>query len=64
MSDTAGGRERALDRNSPSGEFAAWCEAEFERRRNTGETFDEAHYRQAMELVLDKLQRLEEEGRA
>lgn len=50
--------------SSPSAEFSAWCEAEFERRRNSGGEFDEAHYRQAMQLVLDKLHRLEEEGKA
>ncbi|RMG35893.1 MAG: hypothetical protein D6720_06185 [Gammaproteobacteria bacterium] len=50
--------------NKPSAEFAAWCEAEFERRRNSSGDFDESHYRQAMELVLDKLHRLEEEGKA
>lgn len=47
----------------PSEEFVAYCEAEFERRLNSGELFDEAPYRKAMAMVLDRLTRLEEEGR-
>lgn len=49
---------------SPSEKFSAYCEAEFERRRNSGEAFDEADYREAMEMVLVKLRALEEEGYA
>lgn len=45
-------------------EFAAYCEAEFERRRNSGEAFDEAAYREAMELTLHRLRALSEEGMA
>lgn len=47
----------------PSEEFAAYCEAEFERRLNSGEAFNEAPYRRAMTMVLDRLTRLETEGR-
>ena len=47
----------------PSDEFAAYCEAEFERRLNSGESFDEDSYRKAMAMVVDRLQRLEYEGR-
>lgn len=50
--------------NTPSEEFAAYCEAEFERRLNSGDDFDEATYRRAMDMVLDRLRRLEEEARA
>lgn len=47
----------------PSKEFARYCEAEFERRLNSGEDFDEAAYRETMELVMTKLKLLEaEEG--
>lgn len=47
----------------PSEEFSRYCEAEFERRLNSGEDFDEAAYREAMELVMTKLKLLEaEEG--
>lgn len=47
----------------PSEEFAAYCAAEFERRLNSGEAFDEALYRNSMAMVLDRLIRQEEEGR-
>jgi len=47
----------------PSEEFTAYCEAEFERRLNSGEDFNETLYRRAMTIVLDRLTRLEEEGR-
>jgi len=50
--------------NSPSREFAAYCESEFERRLNSGVDFDEYQYRKSMKLVLDKLARLESEGQA
>lgn len=50
--------------NKPSDEFAAYCEAEFERRLNSGQEFDEMRYRKAMDMVLDRLTRLEQEGRA
>ena len=45
-----------------SGDFAAWCEAEFERRRNADEPFDEAAYREAMEMTLRRLRTLADEG--
>lgn len=64
MSDSPSHSPVEATPSSPSAEFAAWCEAEFERRRNSGGEFDEAHYRQAMQLVLDKLHRLEEGGKA
>ena len=48
----------------PSEEFSAYCEAEFERRLNSGEVFDEGLYRKAMAMVLDRLTRLEYEGRS
>ena len=48
----------------PSEEFIAYCEAEFKRRMNSGEDFDEPGYRGAMELVKQKLMLMEAEGRA
>jgi len=48
----------------PSGDFADFCEAEFERRRNSAESFDEQGYREAMEMTLRRLRALEEEGYA
>jgi hypothetical protein len=44
----------------PAQEFSVYCEAEFERRRIGDEPFDEAAYKDAMELVLSKLQALAE----
>lgn len=64
MSDTADPaptRHKGISR--PSEEFAAYCDAEFERRLNSGEAFDEQAYRKAMAMVLERLVRLEEEGR-
>ena len=49
--------------NKPSDDFSAYCEAEFERRLNSGKPFDETLYRKAMDMVLARLIRLEEEGR-
>lgn len=53
---------RATGVKKPSEEFTDYCEAEFERRLNSGDTFEEAPYRKAMAMVLDRLVRLEEEG--
>ncbi len=64
MSDSETPNSGEIAPNTPAAEFAAWCEAEFERRRNTGGDFDESHYRKAMQMVVERLQRLEEEGRA
>lgn len=51
------------ENKTPSQEFALFCEAEFERRLNSGNDFDEQQYRRAMDLVMEKLRRLEDEGR-
>lgn len=59
MSDNqSGGNQRSA---LPSAEFKEYCEAEFERRRNSGEDFDEGAYLRAMEVALKKLTVLEEE---
>lgn len=64
MVASAGQGARVQSRLSkPSEEFAAYCEAEFERRLNSGDDFDEARYRRAMDMVLDRLRRLEDEAR-
>ncbi len=42
----------------PVEEFSAYCEGEFERRRNSGEAFDEEGYREAMQMALQKLRKL------
>lgn len=54
----------AYRQTATSEEFLSYCEAEFERRRNSGEEFDEAGYREAMEMALIRLRQLEEEGLA
>lgn len=48
----------------PSEEFSAYCEAEFERRLNSGEKFQEARYRKAMTMVLDRLIQMERKGQS
>ena len=52
------------DLQGPAGDFADFCEAEFERRRNTDSPFDESAYHEAMELVLRKLIGSAEEAQA
>ncbi len=47
--------------HSPSANFTAFCEVEFERRRNSGEPFAEEEYREAMALTLRRLQAQEGE---
>jgi hypothetical protein len=44
--------------NSYLNEFTAYCEAEFERRRNSDKHFDQPHYQAAMQWVVDKLKQL------
>jgi hypothetical protein len=41
--------------HGPARDFADFCEAEFERRRNSDSPFDEISYQEAIELVLRKL---------
>jgi hypothetical protein len=63
--NTHEGEPNKLPRGSkiiPSEEFVKYCEVEFERRLNSGEEFDEAAYREAMEMVLEKLKTIESEG--
>jgi hypothetical protein len=45
-----------------SEEFLNYCTAERERRKNSGEPFDEAQFEQAMQMVLAKLRVLADEG--
>lgn len=53
--------ERTSEANKPSEDFAAFCEAEFERRLNADEPFDERLYRKAKDMVLGRLIQIEEE---
>lgn len=45
----------------PSRGFENYCLAELERRRNSGEDFDEAAFIEAMQLTIARLQTLEDE---
>lgn len=48
----------------PINDFQAFCETEIERRRNSGEDFDESLFDEAVELVIKRLQQMEERGLA
>ena len=45
-------------------EFFAYCEAERDRLRNSGEAFDEALFNAAVDLALRKFRTLEDRGTA
>lgn len=63
MSEELEGKPLNLDKlEGSAGELAAYCEVEFERRRNSGEPFDEASYLEALEMTLRRLQVLEGDG--
>lgn len=48
----------------PSEDFVLYCEAEFERRLNSGDDFDGETYQQVMEEITGKLKALETEETA
>lgn len=43
-------------------EFLAYCNAERERRLNSGDSFDQEAFDAAIQMVLDKLHVLADEG--
>lgn len=45
----------------PSAAFAAYCDAELERLRDSGGAFDEPRFRAAMNLALARLRVIEKE---
>jgi hypothetical protein len=49
---------------SPEQEFTRYCEGEFESRCSSDTPFDEPAYREAMAMVLEKLQAIAGKGRA
>lgn len=61
LSDQATG-STTEDPGASAREFSAYCNAERERRRNSGETFDEKVFDEAVETVMRKLRILAEEG--
>lgn len=48
----------------PVKDFEAFCKTELDRRRNTGEAFDETLFEDAVDLVIRRLKALEERGQA
>jgi len=63
MSSTTQHRPVSASRLQKAAEgFQHFCEKEFEWRRNGDQPFDEAAYRAAMQMVLDKLARMGGQG--
>lgn len=60
-SDTAIKPLSTSDLSRPSASFRRFCESELERRRNSGEEFDEVSFLEAMHLTLNRLEMLEDE---
>jgi hypothetical protein len=56
-------RSKDEEEQPPSAAFAGFCEAELERRRDADEALDERRFRAAMELVIRRLQAMEQENR-
>ena len=52
----------ASELKGPEQHFNAYCEAELERRRNSGDSFNEALFQEAAELVQRKLRARQERG--
>jgi hypothetical protein len=57
-------RSKDEEGQPPSAVFAGFCEGELERRRDADEALDERRFRAAMELVIRRLQAMEQENRA
>ncbi len=49
------------DLSRPSSAFMRFCEEELERRKNSGEDFDEVTFLEAMQLTMNRLEMLEDE---
>jgi len=49
------------DFSRPSKGFMLYCEQELERRKNSGEEFDEVAFLEAMQLTIARLEMLEDE---
>jgi len=48
----------------PVKDFETFCEAEIERRKNSGQPFDPSLFEDAVDLVIRRLKALEERGKA
>ncbi|MES9947419.1 MAG: nodulation protein E [Candidatus Thiodiazotropha sp.] len=55
-------QQENLSLGASAQEFLDYCRAEKERRLNSGEAFDEATFDQAMQMVINKLRMLADEG--
>ncbi len=65
MSNSEGPRSLNLHRSQLAADaFAEYCGSERERRRNSGEGFEPTLFDETVELVLQKLRKLEQEGSA
>jgi hypothetical protein len=51
-----------IERRSTIDEFADYCAAERESRKNSGDKFDSDSFDQAVEIALNKLADLHDEG--
>jgi hypothetical protein len=60
MSQNENKPSSSAELGGPVQDFLVYCEAEFERRRDSGEESDEASYKEAMDLVVRKFQALDE----
>lgn len=59
--------EKPLSRSElhgPARVFAEFCDAEFERRRNSDDDFNEAAHQEAMDIVLRKLNSTNEQNKS
>ena len=56
-------RSRDEDIERPSVAFAGYCEQELERRRDAEQALDEGRFRAAVQLVVDRLQAMEQAAR-
>jgi hypothetical protein len=57
-------KSKAEPNERPSAAFAAYCDAELERLRDGGESFDESRFKAATELALTRLRAAEAEDAA
>lgn len=52
------------DLHGPARVFAEFCDAEFERRRNSDDDFNEEAHQEAMDIVLRKLNSTNEQNKS
>jgi len=62
MSDSDASQINRDALRGPARDFIDYCDGELQRRRNSGELFDEESFRKAVDLVLSRLQVLDDGG--